>query len=461
MNLSSRYHFQRCVQRLRTAGIPDAYNNCLQLLERSIRPVTASSSSTTTILTPSNVDIPPVTANDNNYHFHTYSRAATEGLLRRNINLHDHQLQIFNSFIQRRCTREPLQHILEEWDFAGLTNLIVRKPLLCPRTETEQMVTLIERIVRSDSVSSAGYPRASTTNYEMLQPLPSSSLSSVRCSSTQPYRMIEVGIGTGALSCALLSRIPSPKIISSITGLDIQPVAVQVSQENAEKFHVLDRFRPILTDALHWRPSEEDRYDYVIANPPYIPTEYMDTLDPEVRLYEDKQALDGKAPYGLGFILQLLSTVIKNEWLNTPNSKIILETDILHPFVLASICPSSQSLYPTESDLYDNVNLSTIHYTIGNEPSKIYDADEGIPDVINTGPGKKTYRTWTDILQQLPSDVCSNKLNFLLLEKVIQSIPLETKQWLRMHYQYDAIYYDYQRLPRFIVLSPRRTDRTV
>jgi hypothetical protein len=50
--------------------------------------------------------------------------------------------------VQRRLDHEPIQYILGEWDFYNMTNLTIRKPVLCPRPETEELVDLVVKRIQ-------------------------------------------------------------------------------------------------------------------------------------------------------------------------------------------------------------------------------------------------------------------------------------------------------------------------
>jgi release factor glutamine methyltransferase len=154
----------------------------------------------------------------------------------------------------RRCRREPLSRILGTREFFGL-NFSLNPATLDPRPDTE---TLVE--VALQRLSEAPAP--------------------------VPFRLLDLGTGTGAIMLALLSRLPAAQGL----GIDLAPAAVEMARENAARLGMGDRAAFQVGDLL---TGLDGCYDAIVSNPPYIASAVIGTLDPEVRLFDPVLALDG------------------------------------------------------------------------------------------------------------------------------------------------------------------------
>uniref|UniRef100_A0A3B3ZP10 peptide chain release factor N(5)-glutamine methyltransferase n=1 Tax=Periophthalmus magnuspinnatus TaxID=409849 RepID=A0A3B3ZP10_9GOBI len=192
----------------------------------------------------------------------------------------------------KRLKRMPVQYVIEEWDFRDLT-LKMRPPVFIPRPETEELVD----IVLSDLQKESG------------------SLS-----------ILEVGCGSGAISLSLLKSFPQLRAVA----LDQSEDAVHLTKENALSLGLEDRLQlyhlDILKDAEIILNSCSG-VSAVVSNPPYLYTEDMLSLQPEVLSFEDPAALDGGAD-GLTVIKQVLilaSQILLN------HGRVYLEVDPRQP----------------------------------------------------------------------------------------------------------------------------------
>jgi len=171
----------------------------------------------------------------------------------------------------RRLRREPVQYIVGNWDFHNLT-LKVRFPVLIPRPETEELVDKILQFWK-ESLQLGGF-------------------------TTGIRRCLEVGCGGGAISLSLLKAwkdLTGKSNLLQVTALDIDPEAVALTRENA--CHILDNEQKQLLDVrlqdVATFSLKEDKYDFLVSNPPYIPEEEYRNLQPEVVQYESPRALLG------------------------------------------------------------------------------------------------------------------------------------------------------------------------
>ncbi|HEV3477875.1 MAG TPA: peptide chain release factor N(5)-glutamine methyltransferase [Gaiellaceae bacterium] len=154
------------------------------------------------------------------------------------------------SLVDRRRLREPLAYVLGEWGFRRLT-LAVDARVLIPRPETE---VLVERCL------------------ELLDGV------------DQP-RVLDVGIGCGAIALALADERPDARIVAT----DSSPGAIEVAEVNKLRLGLDGRVELRLGDLL---AGAEGPFDLVVANPPYVAPDEVERLQPEV-LHEPREALVG------------------------------------------------------------------------------------------------------------------------------------------------------------------------
>jgi release factor glutamine methyltransferase len=160
---------------------------------------------------------------------------------------------LFESFVARRAAREPVAYIRGRREFWSL-EFKVGPGVLVPRPETE---TLIEQAL-------AAFPD------------PSAALS-----------IADLGTGSGALLVAALKEFPHARG----TGFERSPEAFAFAEANLARHGLAARSRVIATD---WNKADGP-FDLILSNPPYIPSADIEDLDPEVRLFEPRAALDGGA----------------------------------------------------------------------------------------------------------------------------------------------------------------------
>lgn len=175
--------------------------------------------------------------------------------------------------VQRLLRGEPVQYVLGEWDFRKLTLKCDRRALI-PRPETEELVT-----------------RA----LAHLKALPEGA---------EPL-VVDVGTGSG---CIILSLAKEYAGKGRFLGVDISPKAVALAAENAEKCGLKGRVEFAVADGLD-EFGGTGAVDVLVSNPPYIATEECGRLDPRIRDWEPRNALDGGAT-GLDFYERLVGDAI-------------------------------------------------------------------------------------------------------------------------------------------------------
>lgn len=158
--------------------------------------------------------------------------------------------KFFFDLINLRASGKPLQSVLGEWDFYG-RKFFIRDGVFIPRPETEGLVELVLKYI----------PKGKN------------------CFG------LEIGIGSGAISCALLAE--REELI--MLGTDISQSALELSRKNAESIGVSNRLLLILCDIAH---GIKNKFDFVVSNPPYVMREELDSLPIEVK-HDPIDALDG------------------------------------------------------------------------------------------------------------------------------------------------------------------------
>ena len=159
--------------------------------------------------------------------------------------------------IARRISGEPVHRILGFREFYGL-RLALSAETLEPRPDTETLVEAVLPFVRE------------TAAREGI------------------CRILDLGAGTGAIALALIAEVER----ATATGVDISADAVATARRNAEALGVGGRFRAVQSD---WFAKISGLFHLIAANPPYIPTNELMTLQSEVRDFDPAKALDGGA----------------------------------------------------------------------------------------------------------------------------------------------------------------------
>jgi release factor glutamine methyltransferase len=189
----------------------------------------------------------------------------------------------FRELIKRRSLREPLQHIVGSTSFCGC-EISVNRHVLVPRPETELLAEL-------------GWNFLSALNFQMPAAL-------------------DFCTGSGCIAIALAAKCPGAKICAT----DISDEALTLAKENAAKNKVAERIEFLQGDGLGALKTK-NQFDLIVSNPPYIASAEIETLQPEVRDFDPRIALDGGAD-GLDFYRLLASNA---KFFLKANGKIMLE----------------------------------------------------------------------------------------------------------------------------------------
>ena len=204
----------------------------------------------------------------------------------------------FDRLVARRAGREPISSIIGRREFRGL-EFEVGPDVLAPRPETE--IIIDEAVATLNGANPALRLARDGVAYSLRAPRAESRGEGSAYTRTATPLIIDVGTGSGCLAICLAREFPSARVVAT----DVSPAALEVAARNAERHSVARRIEFVRTSLLDGVGGSAA---LVVSNPPYIPTADIGCLDPEVRDWEPRQALDG-GPDGLDVIRALLSAV--------------------------------------------------------------------------------------------------------------------------------------------------------
>ena len=160
--------------------------------------------------------------------------------------------KFYFDLVKRRVNREPMSHLLGYREFWSLS-FDVTSSVLDPRPDSE---TLVESVLKE-------FP----------------------CEE-EKIRILDFGTGTGCLILSVLSERPQ----ATGVGVDVSKDALKIANENAKKMPFVTRVAFLESD---WGENLSGLFDCILANPPYIASDDIDGLAPEVARFEPRLALDG------------------------------------------------------------------------------------------------------------------------------------------------------------------------
>lgn len=170
------------------------------------------------------------------------------------------QEELFNSYLSQKLIGQPLQYILKTQPFCGY-NFEVNPSVLIPRPETEELVA-------------GAVLRAKT-----------------------PLKILDMCTGSGCIACVLALEFTQ----AAVTAADVSAAALNTAAQNARNLNVKN-ITFINSDLF---ANIDGKFDIIVTNPPYIPTEDLKGLQAEVRC-EPALALDG-GPDGLTLIKRIIN----------------------------------------------------------------------------------------------------------------------------------------------------------
>lgn len=189
--------------------------------------------------------------------------------LNRNLKLNKEKSYLISRVLKKRILGEPIHYILGKVEFMGL-EFKITKDVFIPRPETE---VLVETVIKY--VHGTRYPLAGTN-------------------------ILDIGTGSGCIAVSLAKLLPD----AQLTATDISQKAIEVARYNAVLNKVAEKIRFIESNLFARYTVHRTRYDIIVSNPPYIPTEEIKNLQPEIQ-YEPRIALDAGAD-GLVFYRRIV-----------------------------------------------------------------------------------------------------------------------------------------------------------
>lgn len=170
--------------------------------------------------------------------------------------INNSQAEKIKGYVERLTNNEPIHYIIGKRDFMGM-DFYVTQNVLIPRSDTEVLVTEAINALNQEKK----YAKDTTTG-------------------------LEIGAGSGIISISLLKKIET----LNMTAVDINCDAIRLTTKNAVELGVYPRLKVLKSDIYS---KINEKYDFIISNPPYIRTDEIQRLDPKIKNYEPLNALDG------------------------------------------------------------------------------------------------------------------------------------------------------------------------
>lgn len=171
------------------------------------------------------------------------------------------KLSAYENTLEKRASRIPLQQILGQQEFMGLT-FFVNEHVLIPRQDTETLVELVLNEQKDKNIS-----------------------------------ILDMCTGSGCIAVSL-KKLGG---YACVEGADISEEALKVAKRNSEEILENSDVNSSRTGVIFRRSDmfsafpETERFNVIVSNPPYIPSAVIEELEPEVRDHEPRGALDGTA----------------------------------------------------------------------------------------------------------------------------------------------------------------------
>ncbi|MGA7319680.1 MAG: peptide chain release factor N(5)-glutamine methyltransferase, partial [Candidatus Sulfotelmatobacter sp.] len=174
----------------------------------------------------------------------------------------------YADILSERARGVPAQYITGHQEFWGI-DLIVTPAVLIPRPETEHVIETVLACVGRTLLSAS------------------------------PFRLIDVGTGSGCIALALTKELPQAEIHAT----DVSSAALEIARANAARHQ--------LQSHIHFREADlltgvdNDSFDFIVSNPPYVGESEEDQVQLEVRKFEPRNAVFA-GPTGVEVIARLI-----------------------------------------------------------------------------------------------------------------------------------------------------------
>ncbi|MFO7785673.1 MAG: peptide chain release factor N(5)-glutamine methyltransferase [Thermodesulfobacteriota bacterium] len=203
--------------------------------------------------------------------------------------LSEEEVAGYRDLVRRRAGREPLQYIRGRQEFWSL-DFEVASGVLIPRPETEVLVEQAMALFNGGAIPGKEAPK-----------------------------VLDLGTGSGILAVCVAREISGARIWASDTSL----YALALARKNARTHGVENRISFVRGDLLAPFREGGTGFDLIVSNPPYVDSEELNRLGPEVRDYEPRQALDG-GPGGMEVVKRILRDAPA---FLSPGGRLLLEMD--------------------------------------------------------------------------------------------------------------------------------------
>ena len=190
--------------------------------------------------------------------------------------LHEREVAAYRELIKRRLNREPIQYMTGIQEFWSL-DFAVGPQVLIPRPESE---LLVEQVVSLHQEK--------------------------RLAEAKNLKILDLGTGSGILAIVIAREFDGASVWAS----DVSAEALALAKTNAKKHGVEERVEFLLSDMWQGLIDSSLVFDVIVSNPPYIASDHISSLAPEVRDYEPRSALDG-GEQGMHFIKEIIKEAPK------------------------------------------------------------------------------------------------------------------------------------------------------
>ena len=200
-------------------------------------------------------------------------------LTKLNSNIKKNNFEEFKKILSRREKKEPIAYITNKKEF-WKNNFYVNNHVLIPRPETE---LIVEEVLKNTEINSS-------------------------------KSFLDVGTGSGCIIISILKE----RVRCSATAIDICKKALKIAKFNAKMHHLKNNinFINIDIDKIH-----DNKYDFIISNPPYIKKFSLRRLDQNVKFFEPHIALEA----GIDGLREIKKLISKSNRLLKINGKLIFE----------------------------------------------------------------------------------------------------------------------------------------
>ena len=231
-------------------------------------------------------------------------------MIKEHADKHNLSQEQINQIINERIQGAPLDKILGTKAFYK-HDFCVNNDVLSPRPDTEVLVEAAINIIKNSPIS----PLLFSGEARIARPLAGSNSGEVhQTSNQQPYTILDLGTGSGCILLSILKDCPNTNGV----GVDISLKALKIAKQNAANLNLQTRTQFIKADwfsenfsscvkeeqelskTCFGKSSEElkqknkqTKFDIIVSNPPYIPSQDILTLEPEVKNHDPILALDG------------------------------------------------------------------------------------------------------------------------------------------------------------------------